>query len=796
MLHDFTLAIKHLRRSPLFVVVAVVTLGLGIGLSTTMLTMLDTILHPYVPYRDAHRLYSVAAYGDGANRKITGYEKYLALTENAASFTGIAGRNFRNLVLAEAYGNAAQVQLMRVTGNYFPLLDMKPEMGRFFLDGPSTVDDGKAVVSYGFWQQVLAARPFQQGLNVTIDGRDYTVIGVMQPEASTRSDIVVVRLPGLAGIRAEERLYLEPIVRLKDGVTEGGAYAELGVLATRLKAAYGEGRQKFHFRLYSMKPETRAITNFQLAMVGSALAVLVIACANLANLMLARGLNRRKEMALRLALGASRRDLIRQLMVESSVVGILGGIAGTLVSVWGVGLVRMHLPASGRWIGFLAPHLDWRVYAFAIVVTALATILFGLLPAITASDISVSEPLKEGAGTLTGRTKHRYSALVVSEVGICLVVLMAAGLMLRQLDQANAYVAESGEGRGVIQGRVRLFPEKLRRGSSVDQEFANIRDRYRQVSGVLDAAVWANHRGAGGAIVSDFEGDTVPRFVIGGGYLAVTPDYLRVTGRRVIAGRGFEVGDRFTSVAIVDEWMADRMWPGISPLGRMIKLGGAQSTAPWVRVVGVIRSPRAQRPTYVRPVGELLVMASNEDATSRGFLVRTNANSAVVATALRRVLADMYPIGAWEGGYFYDIERMNREALRPFSFITSLFSWLGGLSLILTGVGMYGVLAYSVAQRMREFGIRIALGSDTRSVFKLVLHDAAVMILAGVAIGAWFAMWAGNLMVNEDSSMILQTDWIALVAGEFFLLLVCFGACMTPAIRASKANPLDIIRAI
>jgi len=605
----------------------------------------------------------------------------------------------------------------------------------------------------------------------------------------------MTRLPGLAGMTPVQRDNLSPVIRFRPGVTEEAAYAELKTVAARLAAAFPSGRQPFQFRLYPMKPDPRDVSDFQIAMVGAAFAVLLIACANMANLMLARGLNRQKEMALRLALGARRSDLIRQFMTESSLVGVLGGGLGTLVAVWGVGLVRFHLPASGRWIGFLAPRLDWRVFAFAIGVTALATLVFGLLPAITASDVKVSEPLKDATATSTGRTKHRYSALVVAEVGICLVVLMAAGLMLRQLDQFKTYAFDE-PGQGLLQGGVTLDAAVLPKGTSLEQHFEIIETRFRRVPGVLDVTTWGSGRGAEHAITSDFE-DSIPRFVIGGGYAIVTPDYLRVMGRRLIAGRDFEPGDRFVPVAIVDEHMANRMWPGISPVGRMIKLGGPQSRAPWVRVVGLIRSPRGQASEYISVrTGELLVMQPGAPMGRRWVAVRTNANSAVVATALRRTLGDLFPAGAFDGGFFFDFDQMRRDANRPFAFITNLFSGLGGLSLLLAAVGMYGVLAYSVGQRMREFGIRIALGAETRSVFQIVFHDAAVMILAGTAIGAWFAMWAGNLMITSDLSVIPPTDWIALVASEAALLLVCFGACFTPALRASRANPLDIIRAI
>lgn len=795
MLDDIRLAIKQLRRSPLFVTVAVVTLGLGIGLTSTMLTMLDAVVHPYVPYRDVQRIYSVHIWGDGRSGQVSLYDKYVALREGTQSFEQVSAGAFGGMALAEAYGTAATPMTLRVSGNYFSLLGLKPEAGRFFTDGPSGPDENKAVIGFHFWKNALASRPLDRGIHITLDGRDYDVIGIMPPEVGWPLTDVVLRTAGFAGETPQQRRALFPVARLKAGVTEAAAYAELKGIAERLTAMYGEGRQKFQFRLNTWNLRPDAITDFQFAMGGAAVGILLIICANLANLMLVRGLARRPELALRLALGASRRDLVRQLFTESALVGALGGAVGMLLAVWGVDLVRHRLPLEGRFIGALMPYLDWRVFAFAAGTTLLAVLFFGLGPALTASDVSVAEPLKHGAGTTSGGPRRRYSVLVVAQVGICLVLLMGAGLMLRMLDLYDAY--DPGfERKGLLEGTVNLGRLKSVPDQLMQRTFADVRSRLEKVPGVLGIAVTGNGPTQQGAITSDLEG-AEPRFMVARTYHIVSREYVSVMGYRLIRGRDFAEGDQVgPPVGIVDEHFGERMWPGQDPVGRMVKLGGPSSRAPWVRIVGLIRGQRlVSRQGEIGRSGQFFVLDPRDQSRSRWITARVSGNSAVVGMRMRRAVEGMFPVGQWSGGAFRDYAEMDRQMATSYSFITRLFSTLGLLGLFLAAVGMYGVLAYAVGQRMREFGIRIALGARSESVFRMVMHDAALMILAGTAIGCWFAMWAGQLIVGNDA-VIPPTDWVALVLSEAMLITVCFAACLTPAIRASKANPLDIIRAI
>lgn len=794
IINDFRTAYRSLRRSPLFVVVATLTLGIGIGLTTTMLSLLDAIRHPYVPYRNPEQLFSVTAFGGGTSGQVGEYEKRWAMIDGTKSFEGVASAASRYQGQISVEGRTFLGDVSWVTDNYFTLLGAEPELGRVFGPAPTGSADDGAVIGFGLWRRAFSSQPLHRGLSVTVGDQTYSVIGVMPPDmrgggAYLRYGAVWLKAQGTTSRTGV------PIVRLREGVTLQGAYAELAVVAARLKQTYGEGKQPFQFRLDPLQPPPRELRDYHKAMGGAAIVILLIACANLANLMLVRGLSRRKELSLRLALGAGRGALIRQLLTESSMVGILGGVAGTVLTVWGIGAIRHAMPAEGTAFGFVPPHLSWMVYAFAVLATIGSVILFGLGPSIAASSVQLSEPLKETLGTTTGRSRRWYTLIVVAEVALCLVLLMGSGLLLRAAGRVAAFDFGFDES-GLIATQMRLQPRIVANDSAVPAVYRSVLERVARIPGVTLVTTSTSATNRGSALTSDLEGP-MQRFTIARVHRVVSWNFLRTLGVTVIAGRDFEPGDEEATapVAIVGEQAAAALWPGVNPVGRMLKLGNPNAAGDWVRVVGVARqfSLSFQDDPAMSDYPMALVVRPGDLSRLREVVVRMTGDETGVAERLATELQASVPGGPFIGGVqrFMAGWEGQREAR---NLLARLFGVFGLLALGLGAIGLYGVLAYSVGQRMREFGVRIALGARPRDLKTLVLRDAAVMILGGTAIGAWLAM-SGAYFLELWLFNVPPTDAVSLIGAEAVLLVVAFVACLAPARRATQADPLQIIRA-
>ncbi len=784
---DFRAAYRSLRRSPTFVVTAALTLGVGIGLTTTMLSMLDAIRHPYVPYDKPGQLFGVVAYGGGTSGAIGPYEKQWALIEGAKSFQGVTSANVRFEGPITVGGREVLGDVVSAESNYFALLGARAEVGRVL--SPAG-DENSAVIGYGFWQRAFASRPLSGGLSLTYAGRTYQVVGVMPPEmrsVSIAGRYASLWIPLAPGTRAG------PIVRLKDGVSPGRAYAELAVVAARLKAAYGEGKPPFQFRLDALQPPPQVLNDYQKAMGGAAIAILLIACANLANLMLVRGLARRKELSLRLALGAGRRALVRQLFTESALIAALGGVAGMVLTVWGIGIVRYQFPSQGPTYGFLPPHLSGGVFAVALATTLASVVVFGLGPAIAASGVQLNEPLKETAGTTTRRTRRAYALIVVGELALCLTLLMGSGLLLRAAGHADRF--DFGyRTDGLVFGFVNAMSQRA--DPDAAERFRDLLNRMGRADGVRAVSTFSSVPVKGGAISSDADGPE-PRFVNARTYQAVGWSFLRTLGVPVIRGRDFEPGDEQGAepVAIIGDGTAERLWPGRDPVGRLLKGAAPGADARWMRVVGVARQVAlAPMENTTDFIDAPMVLAVFPEPRVSGFvLARVDGNRDAATTRLNQLQRDLRP-GTFTMAFQPWFVMWQRQADVRMT-LAWLFAVFGLVAVGLAAIGLYGVLAYAVGQRMREFAVRIALGAVSRDLRNLVLRNAAVMILGGTAIGGFLAM-TGSRLLDFWLFDVPPTDAVSLVGAELLLLGVAFLACLAPAERAAKADPLQIIRAL
>ncbi len=772
---------RSLAKSPGFVAIAVVALGMGLGLSAMMFAVLDSIKHPYSAYRDVKSLYTINWWFN-TRFPLSGNEFYRVIRDEARSFTDVVPFGTVQGTLRLPGGDEA-TWMATVTRRYFDVVGLEPVQGRLFNDG----EEGVAVVGEPLWQRLFGKRTSLTGATVTVDSMTYAIVGVMPAGAG---GIWIPAPPTVeTGLGGEGRM--RPLVRLREGVTYDQADSELKTLAKLLTDRFGLQNAPVGINLFPLVWQRDEIKDVHVAMMGAALIVLLLACGNLAHLMLARGLAKRSEFAMRMALGASRGAVVRQMLAECAIVTAGGLALGALIAVWGGGLLRSRMPPYVDWVGLVRPHLSWRVFALAGLAAAVSAVLFGLIPAVrVALGVDMNEPLKEGGSTTTGRVRHRYNALVISEVALALVVLMGGGLLLRTVRELQQY--DLG-----VDTRTLYRMEHGSRGRATDPAAANREREAMQViargaPGVVDIAPYWARGLPGNGITAERDGDSV-RMINARSVLITAPSYLSLIGLPILKGRNFEPGDAVGSgVAIIDPVAAQRLYPNRDPVGRMLKLGGPRvADAPWVRIVGVVRGERSHESRDRFTPEPQVYVARAESTVAQGMLVRlAEPNPRFTVQLLARLRA-----ASIRSYWLRNYEVQRTAELLSRRFLANVFVLMGVIALALAALGLYGVLAYTVSRRMREFAVRVALGAEPPVLRRLVLHDGTVMLLAGTGVGAFVAL-AANRLLDRVLVSILPSDVISLVLAEAVLLAVGFAAALAPARRATRANPIDIMRAV
>ena len=782
----FQYGFRSLKKSPGFVAVALGCLTLALGLITTTYAVLDSVMNPRVPFDDPDQLYSVMMLGNGATGRVTWFDKYVRVRDRTHFFEEMALTSWTSDIVQSSRGMHS-TRIASASANFFSLLGLETEQGRLFAEGIAYADDAnRAVISFSLWRRLYATGDIR-GEAITIGDRTYEVIGVAPPGMSypARADVWTL-LPPAVKETGTGVSYASPIGRLRPGVTPDAARMELFALTERLVTEFGNKLPDFRLDMFPVIPDPAELKSFHAAMAGAALAVFLIACANLANLMLARGISRRREVALQMALGATRRRIIKQVLAESALIAMGGGVLGIIAALWGIDLLTNRMPPNVTYIGTLAPQLSWRVFVFGLSAITATVLLCGLLPAIRASNVDASEPLKDNAGTTTERMRGRYNALVMAEVAATMVLLMGAGLLLKAAERVGGF--EFGyEPRGLVN----VFA-RAPRGTEVDGH-ALLR-RVQTTSGVLGAARWGSRMPDGMIVTSDLSMGGGDYQMLKRSYAVVSPTFLRTLGIPILSGRDFAEGDDAAGGAvIVSAGAARTLWPGMDPVGRRIKLGRALWDGPWLQVVGVSRNAELgfRSDPDLEPESAIFVVPPDTTSLRGAMVVRFTGDEGRVILGLTRTIADvmsglrpiLYP---WAFG-FDDLVVARR-------FGAGIFGLFGAFGLGLAAVGIYGVLVYAVSRRMREFGVRIALGAKPRDLLNLVLHDGFVMVLAGTGIGAFLAMWGAQIFGTWLYD-VNATDALSLVVAEGALLAVSLVACVVPGLQAMRANPIDVLRA-
>lgn len=812
--HDARFAVRVLIKNRGFSAIAVLVLALGIGVNSTIFSVVNALLLSPLPFKESNRLVTLWNRAPGLNiaQDWLAPAEYLDIKQNCDGFEDVA------LFVSSSFNLTGvdppeRINGMRVSSSFFSLLGIKPAEGRVFL--PEEDAPGKplgVIISNELWRRRFGADPNMIGKAVNLNGVPASVVGIL-PEGFSlgkemtatvrsieRTDILLP-LPINAKMANDHSTWIYNVMgRLKPGVEISQAQSQVDRLAAGLKDRYPEeygGNSGFSISVVSLLEQVVGdIRVTLLVLFGAAGLVLIIACANIANLLLARATSRQKELAVRTALGASRSSLIRQLLVESFILAIVGGALGLLLSVWSLSALRTLGPSNIprlREVGIQA-----TVFAFTFIISLLTGIIFGLAPALKASRININEMLKEGgrSGSNGPRTNRIRSFIVTFEITLSVVILIAAGLLIRSFVKLQN-VDPGFSSKNVLSMTVVLAGAKYPNLDSRIVFYQQLWDRLEQIPGIDSAGgvsllpfgpgvgwenIWIEGYPAGPEQMS-FQADT----------RIASPNYFEAMGIPLLKGRLFDAHDTKDSpkVAIVDESFAQHFWPNEDCIGKRIKRGDANSDSPWMTIVGVVRTIRQYSLDAESPRVVFHTPHSQDPAGAMYLVMRTKSDPLNMLSAVTGTIKAMDPELP-----VYDVSSMDQRlshSLERRRFSMFLFGLFGALALVLSTVGIYGVISFLVAQRAREIGIRMALGAQARDVLKLVLNQGLRLTAMGILIGIVVAFMLTRFM----SSMVYgvgTTDILTFVALPAILATVALAACLIPARRAVKIDPIVALR--
>ena len=796
---DLRYGLRMLLKNPGFTTIAVLTLALGIGANTAIFSVVNAVLLRPLPYAESERLVWLWDTLPQLPTAPTSLPEFLDRKEQNRSFEQLAAFQSGNMFLDTGDGTR-DTPVGLVTPETFALFRANPILGRAFtaeetLPGRSRV----VVLGHAIWQNRFGADPNALGRKVELSGAAYTVIGVMPAGFSFPNQAELWRpLPIDPAKLDRGPHYLRVVGRLKPGVTQAEAQAEMSAIAGRLARQYPEKNAGHGVKLEPLRDVIVGDIGPALyILLGAVGFVLLIACANVANLLLARAGARQKEIAVRTALGASRPRLVRQLLTESVMLAVGGGAAGLLIAVWGVRwLVSFGLDTIPR---AQEISVDPRMAGFTLLISVATGALFGLAPALQASRPIFADALKESGRASAGVQRNRLrSALVISEVALSLVLLIGAGLMIRSFTKLNQVNPGFNPARALTIG-VTLLRSKYPDEERVASSYAQLLERAAATPGVVAVGAISELPIAGGNTNDNFTIEGRPPVAKEAQplteYRVVTPRYFEAMGIPLLAGRDFAETDtkRAPNVAVINEIFAQRHFPGENPLGQRIRLQG-QKRDPLL-IVGVVGNVRhfslGEPPRPEAYVPFLQDPLSDTYQRSMTIVARTKADTGAVAGPLRAAL-----IAQDKSLPVYALKPMTeylRDSLSRHRFNLILLSVFGVGALALAAVGVYGVISCGVAQRTHEIGIRLALGAGRRDVLKLILSQGLKLVLLGVVIGlgAAFALsrWMETLLFG-----VRPTDPLTFAGIAAVLLLVSLVACWIPARRATRVDPLVSLR--
>jgi putative ABC transport system permease protein len=806
---DVRLALRMLARNRGFTVVAALTLALGVGANTTMFSIVNATLLRPLPFPDPDSLVTVwkARITDPQSLNIVSLPNFRDWQQRSSVFQHLAlfdsaGRGYN---LTAGAGEPEQVSGLRVTASFFEVLGVAPLLGRTFAEAEEEPGADRVVVlSHGLWKRRYGADPALIGRTTPIDGLPYTVVGVMPAsfEFQFWSGPRQLWVPAgwTRGDKDRGSNSFICIGRRKPGVSLAQARGEMDSIGRVLEREHASANAGWTVAVVPMSEYGMAGLRQSLyAMLGVVGFVLLIACVNVANLMLARAASRQRELAIRCALGAGRMRIVRQLLTESLALALVGGVCGLLLAYWLTSLLPQFLPGNLRSVP-LRPvariGIDVSVLAFTFGVTCLTGILFGVFPALAALRGDLNAPLKERArGSTEGKGRLRY-ALVASEVALTLVVLAGAGLMITSVGRLLG--VESGlDPRNVLVMQMSLPQEDLYNGPPGNPRFCReLEERAGSLPGVVSVSAIAHLPLSGGSasrgLGIEGQSDPGPGKRPGAGYSVACANVLRTLGIPLASGRDFQEGDTLGApdVALVNESMARRFWPGQPAVGKRFRIGNVESGGPWLTVVGVFRDVRHWG--LDRDVSSSFLRPYDQAAWPwMSIVARTASAPQPFGEPLKKALALIEPGRPVTG--MRTMEAVIGGSVSGRRFPMLLLSAFAVVALLLAAVGIAGVVGYSVVQRTQEIGVRIALGAQTRDVLRMVLGSSLSWTVAGLAVGL-VAAFALLRFLRTLLFGVAPTDPVVLGAVSLLLVGVAALASYVPARRAARVDPVVALR--
>jgi predicted permease len=812
---DLRDAIRGFARNRGFVAAAVVSLALGIGANTAIFSVASALLLRPLPYQDADRLTILwnRSPGLGINEDWFSTAQYFDIKTASQSFEQVAIAIGGNDNLT-GDGEPERIGTVRVSSNLLPMLGARPVFGRLFTaDEDAPGGTGVAVLNYGTWMRRFGGDPQVVGRRLTLNGQFYQIVGVLPESFSLRQEVmptlgraadaeIVLPLPlGPQAATARNREDYNIVAKLKPGVSIGQAQAEMDAVTARLRRDHPDFYPANGGLTFGVVPlQEQVVGNVRrslVVLIGAVGFVLLIACANVANLLLARALARQKEMAVRTALGASRARIVRHLLTESLLLALAGGALGLLFSLWSVSWIKTLGSASVPRLHEIA--IDAPVLAFTLTLSLASAIGFGLVPALRAADLDLNEHLKEGTrgATLGARGQRTRRLLVVAELALSVMLLIGAGLLVRSFARLQQ-VPPGFTADNVLTLELTMTGRKYSDVQVVLETYRLLWQRFARLPGVTASggvsALPLSQMMAWGPITVEGRTPAVGEAFINADQRIVAGDYFRAMEIPLKRGHLFTEQDTRTTprVVVVDEYMAQQLWPNGDAIGKRIRTGGidANPNAPWITVVGVVG--RIKQDTLDSDSRMAMYLAHTQYGTrAMNVVLRSGVEPTGLAAAARKEIRDLDPDLP-----VYNVRTMTErvdESLARRRFSMLLLSIFAALASGLAAVGIYGVVAYFVSQGTRELGIRMALGASPAGIRALVVRQALVIVSSGVAIGL-----AGALIVARLMESLLfgigATDPLTFASIPALLALVALVASYVPARRASRVDPMLALR--
>jgi putative ABC transport system permease protein len=794
---DLRYAFRNLSRNPAFTLVAIGALAIGIGANTAVFTVVESVLLRPLPYRAPSQLYTVrpmpkqpSPFGMGS------------ISDPLFIACRSAGKAFQQLAAYDGWnwngtgiGDPLAIHGQQVTTNFFDTLGVQPRLGRGFRpEEESPAAPKAAILSDTFWRAHFQSSPEALGKSIILDGEPYTIIGVMP---AGFDPTVELWAPAILEPDNHHIAFRQAIGRLAVGATVARAKAELDAADVRIAA--DERRAKTDETEMIIAPLRDAVVGNArpalLVFLGAVGCVLLIACVNVANLLLSRAAARKQEIAIRVSLGGTRWRLTRQLLTESAVLGIIGGLLGLIVALWGVETLIQFAPAN-RIPRIHEIRFDGWVFAFNTAVSLVTSLLFGLAPALQLTRARQTQNWKDAAARGSARSGALRSVLVMAEVALALILLIGAGLLVRSFEKLRTVNLGFHPGN-VLAMTVELSGKSYESTDRIHRFDSEILERISHVNGVTAAGL-VNWLPMSEALVQgDFKLDdqqAPPDVLVA--KPAVSPGYFRAMGIPLMRGRSFDEHDTLKSapVAMVDESFARHFWPIQNPIGKRISFAdNPKQEDDWMTVVGVAGSirqenPAAQRMTIYQPVDQVQAQFFLQEAS---FVVRANSNPAGLAPSLRRQVWDVdktLPIRAMAS-----MQDMLYASTAEPRFQTRVLASFSSIAFLLAIVGIYGVMAYSVTQRTQEIGIRMAIGAQRGHIVRMILWRSVALVMGGLAIGLAGA-WGVTRVLKDFLFEVTPFDPLTFAAVSLLLALVAAAACYIPARRAAGIDPLVALR--